>query len=55
MTDAYFSYVLPEPDIHYSASLLEDYLGDHFEDAVTMSYGMATKIWQAHDTLNERW
>ena len=55
MTDAYFSYALPEPDIHYSASLLENYLGDHFEDAITMSYVMSTKIWQAHDTLNARW
>ena len=55
MTDAYFSYALPEPDIHYGASLLEDYLGDHFEDAITMSYVMSGKIWQAHDSLNARW
>jgi len=55
MTDSYFSYALPETDINYQAAILDDYHGDHYEEAITMSYSLSSKIWEAHDTLNVRW
>ena len=55
MTDSYFSYALPETDINYQAAILDDYQGDHYEEAITMSYFLSSKLWEAHDTLNVRW
>ena len=55
MTDSYFSYVLPGPDIHHDVNVLDSYQGDHFEDTVTFSTLFADKVSAAHRALSERW
>ena len=55
MTDSYFSYVIPGPDVHHAVTLLDSYDGDHFEDTVTFSSHFADKVSQAHRAMNDRW
>jgi hypothetical protein len=55
MTDSYFSYVLPGPDIHHDITVLDGYQGDHFEDTVTFSTKFADKVSQAHQAIHARW
>lgn len=55
MTDSYFSYVLPGPDIHHDITVLDSYQGDHFEDTVTFSTKFADKVSQAHQVIDGRW
>lgn len=55
MTDSYFSYVLPGPDIHHDITVLDGYQGDHFEDTVTFSTKFADKVSQAHQAIHTRW
>lgn len=55
MTDSYFSYVLPGPDIHHDVNVLDDYQGDHFEDTVTFSTVFADKVFEAHRAIDGRW
>ncbi len=55
MTDSYFSYVLPGPDVHHSVTVLDEGNGDHFEDTVTLSSHFADKLIKAHQVIDERW
>jgi hypothetical protein len=55
MTDSYFSYVLPGPDIHHNVTVLDNYQGDHFEDTVTFSTKFSEKVSQAHQSIDARW
>lgn len=55
MTDAYFSYVIPEPDVNHQVSLFSDTDGDHYEDTVTPSWRFATRIQEAQARISERW
>ncbi len=55
MTDSYFSYILPGPDIHHGVTVLDTGKGDHFEDTVTFSSHFADKVIQAHQSIDARW
>jgi len=52
--DNYVGYIVPEPDFnHYASLLTED--GDHYEDAVSMSYLFGTKLQEAQMRIDARW
>jgi hypothetical protein len=55
MTDSYFSYILPGPDVHHAVTVLDEGQGDHFEDTVTFSSHFADKVIKAHQAIDARW
>ena len=54
MADSYFSYVVPEPDMHHGVSLFTDD-GDHYEDTVSASFVFGDRVLGAHEALSARW
>ncbi len=56
MADDYLSYIIPEPDVHRSVSLLSpNGDGDHYEDTVSPSRHFAPGIQGAQEKIAERW
>ena len=58
MTDAYYSYMIPSPDVNRRVDLFIGQFsgdGDHYEDTVTISWDFATVVQEAHARLDARW
>jgi len=56
MADDYLSYIIPEPDVHRSVSLLSpNGDGDHYEDTVSPTRHFAPGIQDAQQAIADRW
>lgn len=55
MSNDYLSYIIPEPDFNRDVYLLGGEDGDHYEDTVSPASNFATRLLEAHDTIDDRW
>jgi hypothetical protein len=55
MTSTYLSYILPQADVNRAVSLLDDNVGDHYEDTVTPAWDFAEVYLDAQAKIDARW